>query len=306
MVISGATLVGGEPCRIGRGDVVLVEACEYRDSFLSLSPTLSVITNVEHEHVDYFPTEQDIYKSFVRFARQSDRVVYNTACPLSCRLARESGVNAHSCGEKDADVLLTGVEKTAHGSRLFVEMRSGSEEFLLAVPGRANVLDALSAIAAADALGIEPTDIRRGLCGFTGISRRLEHIGTLDGRAVYYDYAHHPTEIENTVSALKEQHGELTVIFRPHTYTRTAALFDSFVEVLGRADNVVLLDIYAAREQSIPGVTSEALAAAIGERAVRVDFDCALPYVREKTQGAIVLMGAGEVDTVKKMIEEAL
>ncbi len=305
-VIPGATLADGEPLRIGGTETVLTEACEYRDSFLQLSPTLSVITNVEHEHVDYFPTEEDIYSSFLCFARGSERVVLNTDCHLSRRLSREGGVRAVTCGsDASADITLLKCEKTRHGMLLSVKIRDRIEGFTLPVTGRANAKDALSAITAADTLCIPVAKIREGLASFGGISRRLERIGTLDGRAVYYDYAHHPTEIECTLADLGEEYSELTVVFRPHTYSRTAMLFDRFATVLGRARHTVLIDIYPAREQAIPGITSDALAAAIGGGALRLDETEVLDYVRSKTRGAVVLMGAGELDKVKKMFEES-
>ena len=160
------------------------------------------------------------------------------------------------------------------------------------------VLDAVAAVSALCLYGVKIEKIRKGLKNFSPVARRLEVIGSLDNRPIIYDYAHHPTEIRKTILALKREYGKCTVVFRPHTYTRTAALWEDFCSALSLADHTVLLDIFAAREKEIEGVTSAALAERI-EGAVRLDFEEVYTYVREKTVGAVILMGAGDIDNVK-------
>ena len=169
-----------------------------------------------------------------------------------------------------------------------------------------NELDAVAAISAAHRLGTPVSQISDAVVTFSGIARRIQPLGTIRGRAVYYDYAHHPREIENTLSVLCRRHGGVDVIFRPHTYSRTAAFLDGFRASLSIADAVALIDVYAARESEADGIPSSRLAEHIGSRAALVDPTAALDYILTHSCGAIVLMGAGEVDGILNEIKRRL
>jgi UDP-N-acetylmuramate--alanine ligase len=178
--------------------------------------------------------------------------------------------------------------------------------FRLPVAGWGNLIDAAAAISAAHRLGVPVSNICASIASFRGIERIIQHLGGIGGRAVYYDYAHHPREIENTLDLLKRRHGSVGVIFRPHTYSRTAAFLDGFRSSLSIADAISLVDVYAARESESDGVTSSYLADYIGDRAALVDPADALDYILTHSHGAIVLMGAGEVDGILEDIKNRL
>jgi UDP-N-acetylmuramate--alanine ligase len=175
--------------------------------------------------------------------------------------------------------------------------------FRLRLPGAFNVHNATAAIVVAIEMGLDIDMISEAVSAFGGIPRRLEHIGYVNGRAVYYDYAHHPTEIGASVTTLKGLlGGELTVVFKPHTYSRTASLWDELCGSLSLADYIILTDIYGAREEPIPGITSENLARDIGECAAYVPDLRAAEYILKNTRGSIVLMGAGDLTEIKNQL----
>lgn len=296
--ISGAELASGTALREGNGEIILAEACEYKRAFHHLNPTLALITNIELDHTDCYPTLEAVYDAYLTFARGAETVVLNTDCPLSRRLSGEGGINPVTYGTRDADVTLLYADGRADGTDFLVRFGGAVYDFHIPVIGRGNLYDALGAIAVSHALGLHVSNIKAALSVFSGICRRLEPIGILEGRAVYYDYAHHPTEIENTLAALFVRHPRISVIFRPHTYSRTAALMDDFATVLRAASDTVVLDIYPAREEPIEGVTAAALAERIGESAVWLPDSLALEYILDRPSDAIVLMGAGDMSAV--------
>ena len=298
--VSGARLSDGETLRIGDGSLFLCEACEYRRAFLHIKPSVALITNIELDHTDTYGSEEEIYSAFLKLAESAELVILGVDTPLSRRLSLESNTRVVTFGEGEADFSLESFSQGGRGSSFRVRWAGGEDEINLSVPGIANAKDALGAYALCMTLGLPRESVKRALSGFSGIDRRLELLGFIEGRAVYYDYAHHPTEIINTISTLKELHGRVSVLFRPHTYSRTSALFSDFVSSLGLADFVTLVEIYAAREENLFGVSSEGLACAIGERAVCVDTKDALSHILSSTEGAIVLMGAGDIDGIIK------
>ena len=164
-------------------------------------------------------------------------------------------------------------------------------------------MNAAATAACAIECGAGVSAVREALASFRGIAERLQLAGKRRGRAVYFDYAHHPTEIEASINALKlHTGGAVTVVFKPHTYSRTASLFCGFVKALSLADSVVLTEIYAAREEPIPGVSSAEIARAIGSRAICLPDPLVLRYIDEKTRGAIVIMGAGDLTDIKRSV----
>lgn len=290
----------------GGKDYVVLEACEYKDSFLKLSADVVAVTNIELDHTDYFPDIDRLTESFCRFVAGAGLVFLNADDPHTPILRQAATGRVVTFGRSEgADYRITEYTLGREGSSFRIEGKGFSPmELKLSVIGEANILDAALTVAISHTLGVEKADIKRGLSVFSGVYRRLTLLGYVEGRPLYYDYAHHPTEILNTVAALKGIYGKCAVLFAPHTYSRTESLFEGFVNALGRADYTVISDVYAARE-SVGRVGSEELAHAI-EGAVHLNGECAVSYLLRKTEGAIVLMGAGDVGKIKAAFEKML
>lgn len=308
---SHTTVIGAKlpdtsaPYRIGSGQTLVFEACEYKDSFLYLNPTISVFTNLELDHVDYFKNLDQIKKSFLKAMERAEVSIVNADDVNLMEIAQQAGGRVVTFGRSagaDCRVLIANV-KNAKYKLKFTYNKKRLFEITLAVPGEHNVLNACAACAAAVVLGIDTDAIKRALCAFCGIERRLEVIGSYKGATVYYDYAHHPTEIECSVKTVREMtKGKITVIFKPHTYSRTAGFMREFADALSLADKVLLTEISAIREDKIFGVTSEILASYIGECAEFIDEENIVKKLKDMENGAIIVMGAANLDSVKEKI----
>ena len=294
--------------RVGRGDTIILESCEYCNSFLHFFPTVAVVLNVEADHLDFFKDLDDIKRSFRRFAQLTPpdgRIVVNAddegamdalkGLPLFTFGCREGAdcqardLTWHS-GRPDFDVVVDGKVYT---------------HLSLRVAGLHNVYNALAAASAAYVLGIPSKAVRQGLEGFFGAGRRFELKGQYNGARVYDDYAHHPAELHALLEMAQSLGCERVICaFQPHTYTRTKALFDDFVRELQLADLVILTDIYAAREQNTIGISSRDLA----ERIPGALYCPSLPEAAEKLRelaqpgDLIVTAGAGDIYTVGEML----
>ena len=304
-VVSGAALTTGDALMLGGSDLFVMEACEYKNAFHSIRPTLAVVTNIDHDHVDCFPDIGAVAGAFHRFLFSAGTVMLNGGCPVSMGLAHGlDGVLTY--GTPDADYPLLAYTLDADDCKFTMLIDGEKCHFTLPVAGWGNLMDSVAAISVAHRLGLPVHKIRTAVASFTGIARRMQPLGTIGGRAVYYDYAHHPREIENTLTVLRHRHGGVGVIFRPHTYSRTAAFLDGFRASLSLADAIALIDVYAARESEADGIPSSRLAEYIGDGAALVDWADALDYVLTHSRGAIVLMGAGEVDGILDEIRRRL
>ncbi|HBB49771.1 TPA: UDP-N-acetylmuramate--L-alanine ligase [Candidatus Nomurabacteria bacterium] len=248
---------------VGQSEYFIVEACEYERSFLNIKPKLSVITNIEADHLDYYKDLEDIKSAFQQFTSQSEKVI------------------------RDYTGYLNKVPK-------------------LKVPGEHNRLDAAAAYAVAKVLNIKDDIIQKSLAEFSGTWRRLEKKAETEaGTIIYDDYAHHPTEIRASIEALRELYPiskkKITIVFQPHLYSRTKALFEDFAKCFKGADRIILLPIYFAREDKDESISSGKLAEAIcknGEKAIAfTDFELAENYLKgeifDKNE-VFVTMGAGE------------
>ena len=258
--------IGGN-IRVGGSDIFVTEACEYTNSFLNFLPKISVILNVEEDHMDFFKDIDDIRCSFHRFAsilpkdgtlvinkniEQLEAITNN----LDCKVITYSEV-------QEADYGAANITFDELGNASFDLIRYGEfvDRIKLSVAGNHNVSNALSTIAVADLLQIPMETIKKGILSFGGTVRRFQYKGERNGFTIIDDYAHHPTEIRATLtSARNYPHKDIWCIFQPHTYTRTKAFFHEFAEALSLADHVILADIYAARETDTLGMSSEALA----------------------------------------------
>ena len=246
--------------RVGQGDTIILESCEYCDSFLNFFPTLSVILNIEADHLDYFKDLTDIQKSFRKFAQLSSGGIL------------ANGDDPHVVEAlKGLDYVSFGLNPNnrVHGENIHPDWRhldvycDGAfyTHLDLNVLGRHNALNAIGAAGAAWMLGIPGEAVTRGLAAFSGAERRMQYKGSYRGADIYDDYAHHPDELAATIDAVATMHYDRVILaFQPHTYTRTRALFSDFVRQLKRVDKVVLAEIYAARERNTVGISSKDLA----------------------------------------------
>ncbi|NLN39674.1 MAG: UDP-N-acetylmuramate--L-alanine ligase [Smithella sp.] len=271
MVIGGKLASIGSNARLGDGDIIVAEADESDGSFLKLSPVIAAITNIDREHLDYYPGIEEIKTAFLTFAN----IVPFYGCTVIC--IDDENVRSIA-GSIKRRVITYGIDDPADyrasDIRLLetktVYRLSYRGEYLgeikLTVPGLFNVYNSLAAIAIGRELGLDADTIREGLAAFTGVQRRLELKGQAGGITVVDDYGHHPTEIMATLSAARQRwKGRLIVVFQPHRFTRTRALFDEFSRSFQDADVLIVNDIYPASEEPIAGINSAALWAAIKE-----------------------------------------
>ncbi len=299
--------IGGN-IRVGGSQLFVTEACEYTNSFLSFFPNMEIILNVEEDHLDFFKDIREIRQSFHKFAMKlpSDGFLVisrdidkyeEIVDGLDCRIV--------TCGKhKDSDYQAEDIcyDKMARPSFQLLVKGERAAEIKLGVPGEHNVYNALAAIALCRELKVDMEHIREGLERFTGTNRRFEKKGEIGGVTIIDDYAHHPKEIQATLAAAKNYpHRKLWCVFQPHTYTRTKAFMDQFAQVLSQADEVVLADIYPARETDDLGISS----ADIAERIERLGkkahyfktFDEIETFLLENCihGDLLITMGAGDI-----------
>ena len=298
--------------RVGHGNTIIMEACEYYNSFLSLHPTVAVILNVEADHLDFFKDLQDVQHSFREFALRTPEdgyVVANLDDASTMATIRDIPRKIMTFGlSREADVYAENIEFLGANSHFDIMFKGKLfTDVTLHVPGLHNVKNALAATAAAICLGVRPNAVKYGLAGFNGAGRRFEFKGKYNGADVYDDYAHHPGELKallDTVEGLNYK--RCILVFQPHTYTRTAALFEDFVTQLKRPDVLLLAEIFAAREKNTIGISSAALA----ERVEGAEFYPTFPELEEALKrkarpGDIILtVGAGDVYKIgENMVE---
>ena len=292
--------------RVGHGNTIIMEACEYYNSFLSLHPTVAVILNVEADHLDFFKDLQDVQHSFREFALRTPEdgyVVANLDDASTMATIRDIPRKIMTFGlSKEADVYAENIEFLGANSHFDIMFKGKLfTDVTLHVPGLHNVKNALAATAAAICLGVRPNAVKYGLAGFNGAGRRFEFKGKFNGADVYDDYAHHPGELKallDTVEGLNYK--RCILVFQPHTYTRTHALFDEFAEVLRGADKVFLAEIFAAREKNEIGISSEDLAKVVPGAKAAPSLEVLTDWLYDlASPGDLILtVGAGMLYTV--------
>ncbi len=317
VVVGGRVDALGSNAKLGASQFLVAEADESDRSFLKLSPILAVVTNLDREHMDCYRDMPDVEQAFLTFMDKVPFYGAVTACidnpqlasilPRTHRRIFTYGVAA------EADFRLEFLASRAGSFSCFrvVTAAGALGPFELHVPGKHNVLNATAAIAIADQLEVSSDKIAEGLRTFRGVDRRFQRRGTARGITVVDDYGHHPTEIRATLAAAREStRGGVHVVFQPHRYTRTRDLLDEFGEAFPDADTVVVLPIYAASEEPLPGITSELLAERIkGPRVhVAADFADAIAAVCSSArEGDLILtLGAGSVSQLGPQILAAL
>lgn len=282
--------------RVGHGDTIVLESCEYCDSFLNFFPTLAVVLNVEADHLDYFKDLADIQKSFHKFAQMATfGVAANGDDPHTVEAMKGIKHVSFGLGEQNR----VRAENISKDWRHFDVTVDG--EFYchvdMGVLGRHNALNTLGAAAASWMLGIKGEAVTQGIASFHGAGRRMEMKGTFNGARIYDDYAHHPDELRATLETARSMGGRLVVAFQPHTYSRTQALFQDFVRELKKPDVLVLAEIYAARERNTSGISSQDLAAQIPGAVYCQTLPEVTDYLRGHVQPGdlVITIGAGDI-----------
>ena len=319
-------VIGGEVpqlqgnARVGGSQWFVLEADEYDYAFLGLQPYVAVVTNVEHDHPDIYPTEEAVLETFRRFVAQVRADGWLIVC------GDDAGARAVMDAAPASTRTLTygfqpenrwqaaALEPNDVGGFNFVAVYDGVPmgAFQLRVPGRHNVLNALACIAVAHTLGIETSDLQYTLARFEGAERRFQPVGTVGRVQIFDDYAHHPSEIRATLRAARERFGERQIwaIFQPHTYSRLAALFDEFTTAFTDADRVYVSDVYAARETNSFGVSAADLAQRLqGVEVVYVPTQDELlsRLLQDVPEDVVILtLGAGDITTLGPRLRQAL
>ena len=314
--IGGTISASGSNAHRGTGQYFVAEADESDGSFIEYKPFGAIVTNVEHDHVDYFATPADVTAAFEDFARTISPdgfLVYCADDAGSLALGRLKGSYLSiSYGENaDSDLHIDQVELRAKGSRARALWKGKSIGHLeLNVPGRHNIDNAAAALAVGLHLGLPTAGLLAGLASFAGTGRRFELKGTVHGIRVIDDYGHHPTEIRVTLDAARRYAGDgrLLVIFQPHRYSRTQAFMSEFASALSVADDVTLLEVYAASEKPIPGVSSEAISQSMTNGKYVPNFVDATDSIIDmaKPGDVIMTLGAGDVSSLGPIIVDGL
>jgi UDP-N-acetylmuramate--alanine ligase len=324
VVIGGRVDAMGSNARVGRSEYFVAEADESDRSFLKLWPILAVVTNVDREHMDCYHDMADVERTFVEFLDHVPFYGMVVACNDNDELRNILPAVRRrivTYGTRDgSDFRITGMRCGIKGEGHFASSSFRVEyhgrdlgEFLLHVPGEHNVRNATAAIAVGVGLDVPIEKVRDGLASFKGVDRRFQLKGQVGGVTVIDDYGHHPTEIRATLAAARQcGYREVHVVFQPHRYTRTQLLLDEFATAFADADSVTVLDIYAASEAPIPGITGKMLADRISEGGTAATFADSFPSAAAavaqsaKPGDLIMTLGAGNVVQLGPIVLEAL
>lgn len=315
IIVGGVIPELGSNAKAGKGKYLILEADEYQRTFLGLSPSVAVVTNIEMDHPDYFRDLEDIYQTYLEFVKlvpQEGEIFLCADDPMAQRLQEEPLLAEITTYGLDPRARWRAADLAANaaGGSDFRVLASGRPrgEFSLRIPGRHNVKNGLAALAVSDYLGIDLREAGKTLAQFRGVERRFEVKGEAAGVVVIDDYAHHPTEIKATLAAARERYPQRKVwaVFQPHTYSRTKALWSEFATSFGDADRVVVTDIYPARETDDLGVTSQALVAAMNHpdaHYVGVLSDVVTMLSQKLRDGDLLTtLGAGDIYQVGEKI----
>ena len=290
---------GGESCEPiekykGR-ELLVTEACEYRNSFLSLFPDYAVISNVEYDHPDFFPTFDKTLESFALFASQVKKVlvvgknVNVCACEHATTLKEERDFSVKYLDGKMRAFVLS----TDDGDHSFYLPNEILEH---------NLTNAAYAAVLLQKMGISVETTAEALISFRGVKRRMEYLGKYKGGDVYLDYAHHPTQISDVIKSVKKKYEKVVAVFQPHTYSRTKALLGDFVSSLELADVVFIMDVYAAREKYDEAGSSAVLFEKLSNKEKFLENDLKTLSSIDTKDSAILFLGAGNIDDIARTI----
>lgn len=313
----GATLkpIGGN-YRIGNSEHFIIEACEYVESFLKFYPRAEIILNIDNDHLDYFKNIENINRAFIKYVGllpDDGLLVTNVDNKYCAELHKYTNAKVVTYGieNEKANFVARNITFNKNGFPCFDVYYNNNfyASFELSVPGEHNVLNALACIALCHSYQIEKADMKTALKKYTGAHRRFEYIGNFKEASIYDDYGHHPTEIEATAKALsKKTYNKSWVVFQPHTYSRTKELLNEFAQSLMYFDNIIITDIYAARESNTYGVSSKDIVNKIeelGKKAIYIPkFEDIVEYLSENVQkdDIVLTLGAGTVTNIGPML----
>lgn len=311
-VIGGKLPLTGTNGRAGKSGAIVCEACEYVDTFLQLYPYISVVLNVDADHLDYFKTLENIIHSFHQFARQTTGYLIVNSDDKNTMKAMEGIDNARivTFGLQSSNDYSAGdITDEPKALEQFSVLKKGEKlcEISLSIPGKHNILNALAAFAAADILGIPAETIARAIHSFTGVHRRFEIRGKYNGITIADDFAHHPTELEATLSAaMRMGFRQVWALFQPHTYSRTAMFLDDFARVLSIPHHAVLSEILAVREENTYNIYTKDLAEKIPGSVWFNTFEEMCTYTMEHARpGDLILtLGGGDIYKCADMLVE--
>lgn len=294
---------------VGDSETFVCEACEFVDTFLQMTPDVSVLLNIDNDHLDYFKTMDRLVLSFHKFIEMSSKAYINGDDALVRKAAE--GISA--------DIITFGFESTnkyypenikAGKFGFMFDVMSQNKKIIsleLKAPGRHNVLNALAAFAVCYEEGVDPTGIKEALEKFTGAGRRFEFLGDYNGFTLADDYAHHPTEIKATLKAAKELNfNRVIAVFQPFTFSRTALLKDEFIDALSVADKVILTSIMGSREVNTYGISSEDIANKLNDAVIVDGFENIANKIIEtaKTGDIVITMGGGDIYKAAHIVQE--
>ena len=300
----------GSNLHIGKGEYFLTEACEYKDSFLSLKSDISVILNIEPDHLDYFKTVDNLQKSFEKFAKNTKKygfLVKNS----NIKGDLFKGLNVLSFGFDKRSIVqaqnIREYEKAKYAYDLFVCDEFVGEVYLSAF-GKHNVENSLAAIGVALLLDIDFKDIQKGLKEYKGVARRMDLVRE-KGPMIIHDYAHHPTEIESTIDACRRINKNLIVVFQPHTFTRTRDLYEEFLSCFAKCSQVWLLPIYPAREKLIVNISSKRLSDDLTKKGVKSRYfssfdECKKAILGYEQKYLFAILGAGDIEELAQSLKK--
>lgn len=295
----------------GKSDIMVCESCEFVDTFLQLSPDITVLLNIDNDHLDYFKTMENMVASFKKFIAMGKVCYVNGDDELAYSAAKDAGVKTVTFGF-DSKNDYYAANEIAGKFGFYFDVMKGDKKLCnieLKIPGHHNILNALSAFAVAYDLGVSPDGIKSALESFTGAGRRFEFLGEFNGFVLADDYAHHPTEIKATLTAAKNlDYNRVIAVFQPFTFSRTALLKDDFIKALSIADKVILTPIMGSREVNTFNIYSEDLAKELPSCVIVDGFEnIANEIINTAKEGDIVItMGGGDIYKAAYIVKEKL
>lgn len=305
--------------RVGNSEYFVLEACEYSESFLSFAPKAEIILNIDNDHLDYYKDIDHIKEAFIKYVKllpDDGILVYNADDKNTPHFSQYTKAKCLTFGleTSNANYVAKNISYDKNGFASFDVYHNNVfyKTFKLSIPGKHNIYNALSCIALCDEFGLNKADIKTALQKYTGAGRRFEYLGDVNGAKVFDDYGHHPTEIKAIADAVKKRkYNHSWIIFQPHTYSRTKNLLDDFAKCLTNFDNIIVTDIYAAREKNTFDVSSKDIVSkidALGRKAYYIsNFDDIIEFIKRnaKEDDIILTQGAGTITQVgHKLVEK--
>ncbi len=295
----------------GTSETMVCEACEFVDTFLQMSPDISVLLNIDNDHLDYFKTMDNLVLSFHKFLKMSSKAYINGDDELALKASEDIDAKIITFGFEDKnDYYAKNIKPSKFGFSF--DVYNEDKKIInieLRAPGRHNVLNALAAFSVCFEEGVSPEGIKNAIEQFTGAGRRFEFLGEYNGFTLADDYAHHPTEIKATLKAAKElSYNRVIAVFQPFTFSRTALLKDEFIEALSVADKVILTPIMGSREVNTYGISSEAIAEKLNDAVIVDGFSNIADKIIEtaKENDIVITMGGGDIYKAAHIVQEKL